>query len=222
MITALEAVLGERGTLLMPTHSTQLTDPQHWRNPAVPATWWPIIRQRTTPYDKQLTTTRNMGVVAELFRTQPGVLRSDHPHGSFAARGPQAEALTSDHALEEQWGERSPLGRLYDRGGHVLLLGVDHGNNTSLHLAECRAECAGKSWVEQGAPLLVDGRAQWVPFRSLDFDASDFAQLGEDFARDSSVESRGAVGWGVGRLMPQRAIVDFGQAWLETHRPIGP
>jgi ATP/maltotriose-dependent transcriptional regulator MalT len=52
-------------------------------------------------------------------------------------------------------GERSPLARVYDLDGHVLLLGVDHANNTSLHLAEYRASFPGKRWIRQASPLLV-------------------------------------------------------------------
>jgi aminoglycoside 3-N-acetyltransferase len=56
------------------------------------------------------------------------------------------------------------LSRLYDLDGSVLLLGVDHDNNTSLHLAEYRADWPGKAYVTSGAAMLVDGERQWVSF----------------------------------------------------------
>lgn len=218
VITALENVLGDSGTLMMPAHSTQLTEPRYWRNPPVPESWWPRIRATAPVFDQHLTPTRSMGTIAELFRNQPAVLRSDHPHGSFAGKGPRAQALLSEHVLEDMWGEGSPLARLYEADGHVLLLGVDHGNNSSLHLAENRADLTTKVWQEQGARLLRDGIPQWVSFRDLDGQAHDFAELGEDFCRDTDQELRGAVGWGEARLMRQRAVVDYGKQWLEQHR----
>lgn len=51
VILALEQVLGEEGTLVMPTQSSDLTDPSGWSRPPVPEAWWPEIREhmpRTT------------------------------------------------------------------------------------------------------------------------------------------------------------------------------
>ena len=79
VIVALLDTLGERGTLVMPAHSGQLSDPAHWRAPPAPEAWWDTIRQEMPAYDPALTPTRNMGAVAESFRTYPGVRRSAHP-----------------------------------------------------------------------------------------------------------------------------------------------
>lgn len=45
----------------------------------------------------------------------------------------------------------------------MLLLGVTHENNTSLHLAEYRTTWPGKSLHGGGAPVLVDFAVQWIP-----------------------------------------------------------
>ncbi len=218
VIEALEAVLGNRGNLVMPTHSTQLTEPARWRNPPVPEPWWSIIREQIPAFDEALTTTRGMGVVAESFRRQPGVRRSPHPHVSFAARGPDAELITAAHVPGTGFGDDSPLGRIYALGGHVLLLGVDHASDTSLHLAESRAAFPQKSVGTQGAPVRVNGVRQWITFEELDFDASDFASLGHDFAAETGLEQNGPIGWGEGRLAPQRPLVDYAVPWIGAHR----
>src|SRR3954454_8627179 len=57
VILALEDVLGPTGTLVMPTHSGDLSDPTQWHHPPVPEAWWPIIRDAMPAYRPDLTTT---------------------------------------------------------------------------------------------------------------------------------------------------------------------
>ncbi len=218
VVLALEEVLGPNGTLVMPAFTTGLSDPASWRNPPVPEVWWETIRQTTPPFDKAMTPTRQMGSIVECFRTQPGVQRSDHPLLSFVAWGKHARFVTEEHSLEDPLGNQSPLARVYDLGGSVLLLGVSHGNNTSLHLSEHRVDFPGKRRVQDGAPMLIHGTRQWVTFGMVDFNDADFAQIGADFARDKGLERQAQVGLATARLMPQRDLVDYGITWLPINR----
>jgi aminoglycoside 3-N-acetyltransferase len=220
VVIALQEVLGKTGTLVMPTHSTDLTEPSQWENPPVPESWWPVIRATMPAYQPDLTPTRSMGIIAETFRKQKGVLRSAHPHHSFCAYGHQASHITDNHSLEFGLGEGSPLARIYDLGGFVLLLGVGHNSNTSMHLAEYRAIFPTKHIVREGAPISTAGSRRWTTFENIDLDSSDFEQIGEDFLR-SDVERevhRAKVGLAKCQLMPQRAMVDFTVDWLEENR----
>ncbi|WP_428101876.1 aminoglycoside N(3)-acetyltransferase [Candidatus Rariloculus sp.] len=218
IIEALLEVLGEIGTLVMPAHSAHLTDPARWKAPPVPKAWWDTIREEMPAYDPARTPTRAMGVVAETFRTYPGVRRSAHPHVSFAALGPAAETVVEEHPLGSMFGERSPLARLYALDAEVLLAGVGHANNTALHLGEYRADFPGKRTGEEGAPMLVDGRRQWVRFTDTLPNNEDFPDLGKDFAQETGQERCGPLGWGEARLMRVRAVVDYAERWMATHR----
>ena len=220
VIIALQEVLGETGTLVMPTHSTDLSDPSQWENPPVPESWWQTIRETMPAYDPDLTPTRSMGKIVETFRKGKGVLRSTHPQSSFCARGPQASYITDNHSLAFGFGEHSPLARIYDLGGSVLLLGVGHSNNTSIHLAEHRANFPTKRVVQEGAPVSQAGSRAWTTFENIDVDASDFDRIGEDFLRSDAgkVVQHGNVGNANCQRMPQRAVVDFAVDWLEKNR----
>ena len=220
VIVALQKVLGETGTLVMPTHSTDLSDPSQWENPPVPESWWQTIRETMPAYDPDLTPTRSMGKIAETFRKQKGVLRSAHPQSSFCASGPQASHIVNNHSLGYGFGENSPLARIYDLHGFVLLLGVGHSSNTSIHLAEYRSDFPTKRIVQESAPISQDGSRTWATFEDIDVDASDFDRIGADFlcSDDRKLVHRSKVGIANCQLMPQRAIVDFAVGWIEENR----
>ena len=94
-----------------------------------------------------------MEAVAEMFRTWPGTLRSDHPARSVAANGQHAQFLTENHDLSNIFGDGSPIDRLYDLDGYV---GYD--KNTSLHLADARAQYPGKHDCVEHSAIMENGR----------------------------------------------------------------
>ncbi|WP_313694788.1 aminoglycoside N(3)-acetyltransferase [Halorarum halobium] len=213
VVDALLDVVTPVGTLAMPTHSTQLSDPSNWENPPVPDDWIAEIRETMPPYRPELTPTRMMGAVAECFRDHPEVVRSRHPTSSFAAWGEGAEAVVADHAVDPPFGETSPLARLYDLDASVLRLGVEA--NTSLHLAERRAEY-DKSFQSDGGPMLVDGERRWVTFETV-AGPDDFREIEAAYEREYGME-RGSVGEATATLVDQRPLVDFGVEWMEANR----
>ena len=80
VVQAVLDVLGPDGTLVVPTHTPDNTDPAGWQHPPVPEAWWPVIREQAPGFDPARTPSRWMGVIAETVRTWPGAVRSAHPH----------------------------------------------------------------------------------------------------------------------------------------------
>lgn len=79
---------------------------------------------------------RDYGILAEFFRSWPGVKCSNNPGARIAAYGKQSHYIVSKHPLNYGYGPGSPLEKLYKNQGKVLLLGSDLDQITLLHYAE--------------------------------------------------------------------------------------
>ncbi|MET7299205.1 AAC(3) family N-acetyltransferase [Embleya sp. NPDC005575] len=217
---ALREVLGERGTLVVPTATSDNTDPSTWHRTChspVPADWWPGLRSEMPPFEPERTPSHRMGALAEHVRRLPGAVRSDHPRTSFAGIGPHASALMRDHAPDCHYGERSPLGRMEQAGAHVLLWDVGFAANITFHLAEYRL---GQSPTTGYRSLVRDARGdrRWVEAMDTRLSNHDFAALGEAFERTGAVRVAAAGQWRT-RLFRLDEAVGFATNWLREHRP---
>ncbi|MEN6369731.1 MAG: GNAT family N-acetyltransferase [Thermotogota bacterium] len=218
VIEALLAAVGPAGTLVMPSCSGGLTDPREWRNPPVPEEWKDLIRKTMPAYDPARTPTYSMGVIPEAFRTWPGVVRSQHPYLSFAACGPAARRIVDGHTVDYGLGEGSPLARIYDLDGAVLLLGVGHESNTSMHLAEYRVAFFGKRETTNGAPVVVAGKRVWTQIVDVDCNSDDFGRIAAAYVESGGDVRARAVGAGRALWMKQRPLVDFAAEWMVENR----
>jgi aminoglycoside 3-N-acetyltransferase len=217
VIDALTRVLGAEGTLVMPAFTTGNTDPRGWNYPPVPESWWPTIREEMPPFRSDASPVRGLGRIPETFRKYQGVLRSSHPQLSFCAWGQNAEAITAEQPLASPFGRDGPLGKLYDLKAFILLLGVGHSSNTSLHLAEQMAALPNHPVSQQGAAILEDGLRVWKRWEQKEDQSDDFEELGSDFEEAAGVESE-RVGEAESRLIEMKVLVDFGVQWLKEHR----
>ncbi len=217
VIEALLNTVGKAGTILMPTQSWKNLDPStgvHWE---ITPSQWQVIRDHWPAYDKDITPTNTMGAVAEMFRKWQGSLRSDHPARSFSANGKYARHLVENHDLCDIFGENSPLAKLYALGGKVLLIGVDHDKNTSIHLADARAAYPSKHTTTESSAMLVNGVRRWVSYETLYVDGEDFVDIGSAFEASHPIKTA-TLGNATVKCMDQRELVDFAVAWIEENR----
>lgn len=217
IVRALLGAITQAGTLVMPSQSSQLSDPANWQAPAVPGTWIEIIRATLPAFNPRTTPTRDMGAVAELFRAWPDTRRSMHPTCSFAALGPEAEAVTERQPLDEPFGSGGPLGYLYRSKARILLLGAGFDAATAFHMAE------QKAWpslprVPEGSPLMVDGQRRWVSFDIATGDADRFPKIGEELLRQGIAQT-GPVGSATAHLMSLQAAVDAAAEIMAGQQP---
>jgi aminoglycoside N3'-acetyltransferase len=182
LIDALRAALGPDGTLVMPSMGD---DDDHVFDPAA-------------------SPCAGMGVVAETFWRMPGVLRTDSIH-AFAAIGPHAAAITAPQPVDVPHGRDSPVGRVHALDGQVLLLGVGHDANTTVHLGEILAGVRYRRPAH--ATILRDKRPTRVDYGENDCCCERFA-LVDGWLEAAGKQRRGTVGQAEARLARSRDVVD--------------
>jgi aminoglycoside N3'-acetyltransferase len=194
LIEALRDALGPDGTLVMPS----MTDDDD--APFDPAS------SRSAP---------DLGVVADTFWRLSGAARSKHP-SAFAAIGPHAAAITADPLPIPPHIAASPVGRVHDLDGQVLLLGCSHSENTTLHLAEILAGVPYR--VPKHCTVLRDGRPMRIDYDENDHCCERFA-LADGWLRSRGLQAEGRVGHAAARLARAQDIVRIAVENL-THDPL--
>jgi aminoglycoside 3-N-acetyltransferase len=217
VILALEEAVGTGGNIVMPTQSEQLCDPavygSGYTNEEIR-----MIRDNMPIYHPDLTPTCYMGFIPETFRKQIGVHRSSHPHTSFSAWGKNAEYITENHYMDFALNEYSPLGKMYELNGFILLLGAPADSNTSLHLAEYRQEntfIKDKIW---DVKVELNNEEIWTTYQDINNDSDDFDKIFADFQRETNDVLEGKVGDAKSYLMPMREMVEYAVKWMNTNR----
>lgn len=126
VVEVLQSAVGPQGILAMPT---------------MPFTGTAVAYAATNPVFDVRRTPSRMGLVSEVFRRSPGVVRSVHPTHPVAAWGDDAASLVEGHHVAATpCGRGSPFARLLERRGKILLLGTGIDVLTFYHALEERFE----------------------------------------------------------------------------------
>jgi len=122
VIAVLQNVVGASGVVMMPTMVFSGTA---------------VDYARANPVFDVARTPSRMGLLTELFRRSPGVVRSVHPTHPVAIWGADASTVADGHHLASTpCGVGTPFEALLKRRGKIVLLGTDIGVLTFFHMLE--------------------------------------------------------------------------------------
>ena len=224
LVAAIDVAVGEAGTWMM---TLGADDGWSWVNER-PEDEREALLEATPPFDKERVRAEiDNGVLAEVFRTTPGTVVSDHPEGRFGARGEHANELMADVPWDDYYGAGSPLERLVQHGGKVLRLGADIDTVTLLHHAEWLAPIANKRRVRRhrvvmgkdGKPIVrvvdtLDDSDGIAAYEGIDED--EFGVILNEYLKTGRAHE-GQVGGARAELIDGRDLVTFAVSWIVTH-----
>jgi aminoglycoside 3-N-acetyltransferase len=166
------------------------------------------------------------GSIGEALLDLKAAYRSRHPDYSFAAVGRMAKELIADHGYDYCHGPSSPLGKLCEHGGKVLLLGAPFQSVTLVHLCEHLASVKGKRVIEYEAPVVEGSQQVLVGIKRFDtrrdipgyVENDYFGPMVKDYLRQGGGKS-GRVGQAVSYMLDAHEFQQFGIFWLESNLP---
>lgn len=215
MQALLEAVSPE-GTIMMYLGWEDIPD----FVPELPDAQRQLIYAHHPPFDPLTArAVRDYGILVEVLRTWPGSQRSLNPEASMGAVGNKAAWLVQDHPLNFGYGVGSPLAKLVESGGQVLMLGAPLDTITLLHYAENSARFSPKRTVHYSCPIMRDGETVWVEVDDYDTGETHADYEFEQIARDYLASGKGrmaVVGSAPSYLFDAPDLVAFAVAWLEA------
>lgn len=161
------------------------------------------------------------GIIPETARKRPGFVRSAQPTHSVCAFGPKAEWFIEGHEFSPTpCGIGSPYDRLVQAGGYILLIGVTHSSNTTMHYIE---EIAESPWHIQPEIALstiryANGRMSQAPVRLHRYGTlRNFARLEPEFLA-KGIQVNGKIGESTVRLIKAREMVEIALKRLRENR----
>ena len=144
------------------------------------------------------------------------MLRSDNP-SAFAAIGKHATRITAPHPIDPPHGLDSPVGRVYEVDGQVLLLGVGHDASTTIHLAE---SLAGVRYRRRKYVTVVkEGKPTQVDYQEIDHCCQNF-NLVDRWLEEKGFQHKGHVGHAEARVARSQDIIDVVTEQLRMNETI--
>lgn len=160
------------------------------------------------------------GAISEGVRRHADAIRSSHPTYSVAAIGAGAAELCDGHELHAGTDVDSPLDRLAQGGGSILLIGVGHVANTTVHVGEFHAHAPylgipfSPDWPREHV-LVTQAGERTVAYDAFPGCSRSFG-LVERGLRERGAISDGLVGRALAQLVEGRAVVEETLALLRA------
>lgn len=212
IIEALQDVVTFEGGIVTSSFTPELIDPLCTRH------YYPIyaldmLRESMPPFNKKKSLSNNP--LANVLMTYEGVYRSYHPLHSFTAWGKYAKLICDQHPLHFSLGKDSPLGKVCELNGFVLLLGTRYDQADIFKVA--RVNDQDTPIKVYNSPIEKRGRLSFISMLDYDYRYKDLGPI------INSMEERQVVNYTVVankmcRLFSAKEAYNLANAYFLTHK----
>lgn len=175
-----------------------------------------FLLEHCPPFDPNTARARrDHGILAEFFRSWPGVKCSNHVGARVATLGKKCDFINANHPLNFGYGPGSPFEKIYQHNGKILLLGPDLDAITILHYAEHISPIENKRIEQYKVPLLKNGIRVWIDIK--EYDTSEgiclwpdrfFEKILQRYFNEHSTQPK-KIGNADSYLIDAKSLVDF-------------
>lgn len=187
VVDALLELVGDGGTIVMPLHFKDNAEPSNMTRPSISADLWETVRQEMPANNPVLSDLSEGNEIVDEFRKRDDVVFSTHPNFAYVAWGKYAKLLCNRQSTHFPLADESPIARLYELKGNVLLMGCGFEECTCMHLAEYHSEA--RPIVIKGASTLnKNGEREWKKYLDLELDSNVFIKVGEIMRKKGMIQ----------------------------------
>lgn len=214
LIEAVMEVVGYDGTIVMPSFTPQLADPSCVKK-NISRESWEHVRKHALPFDRRLSAPCTPDPLVHQFLRNEGVVRSYHPLYSFCAWGKYAKLICDKHPLHFGLNQDSPLGKVVEFNGFVLMLGCDYEDCVMFQLARYRDQHQPIRIIS--APIEINKKRIWKDMLDVDYDHKNFADVGEAM-EDRYIVKTAMLNHGLCRFFSAREAQNLATAYFHIHK----
>jgi len=205
VIHRLLRVIGDNGTLLMPTFTSISRHGQSHDNFTAPNCWCEGKEERHVPFIPELQPDKQLGAIAHRLCSWPRSRRSKHPGYSFVAVGKHADEVVSELKLDDPL---VPIKKLLKYNPNIVLVGVDLTVATAIHLA--RVGKSSMASTDERALTISSKGLNWVNIRGLGC-SSGFQKLASHLTKRESK----MIGTANAEVYSMKELVEAGRSILK-------
>lgn len=176
VIEALQEVLGFEGTIVTPAFSSDVVDPSCDRNYLFERDVFDEIRESKPAFNKKKTPSECGEFVNQLLNCE-GVYRSNHPTHSILSWGKYAKLICDRHPLHFSLGKDSPIEKVIEMNGFVLLLGCDYEQCDIFKYASILSQKNPIRIVS--SPIEKKGEREFISMLEMDYNLNDVSIIKE-------------------------------------------
>ena len=203
VIDALTEVVGKKGTLALPSF------------PAFVGGEYGIAKAEIV-FDVRTSPTA-MGIIPQTFWQLPGVKRSLHSTHSVAIMGKEMDWLIEGHEkCTCSCGRGTPFYKLCQAKGKILLLGVTHSSNTTLHTVEdCHGAPTRSTEIFYPKVINYEGEAIAVPLHPhLPGLSRDYEKM-DKICKEKGIQKEVKIGNSLCKLIDAYSLFKIGGDYVK-------